>query len=132
MNSSNASVILFDGVCNLCNWSVQFVLKYEKDETFKFATIQSEVAQKILAQFKNEEITDSVLLIEDGKMFQQSTAALKIAKKLKYFWILHPIIYFPKWLRDPIYNYIAINRYRWFGKREYCMIPDKKYKNRFL
>ena len=129
---SNAPVILFDGICNLCNNSVQFILKYEKEETFKFAPLQSDVAKKILAPFQQQAITDSVLLIENGKLYQQSTAALRIAKRLKYFWVLFPLIYIPKWIRDPVYDWIARNRYRWFGTRESCMMPDENQKKRFL
>lgn len=125
-------IILFDGVCNLCNSSVQFILRYEKKPEFKFVALQSETGNKIRQQFQEEDISDSVLLIENNKLFQASDAALRIAKKLKYFWILYYLIYLPNWMRDPFYRFVASNRYHWFGKRDQCMIPDESVKNRFL
>jgi predicted DCC family thiol-disulfide oxidoreductase YuxK len=125
-------IILFDGVCNLCNASVHFILQYEKKERFKFTSLQSEKAQLLLTSFNTEEITDSVILIEKNKMYQQSTAALKIARHLRYFWVLYYLIYVPHYLRDPIYQIIAKNRYSWFGKRDKCMVPDGNIKDRFL
>ena len=130
MNES--PIVLFDGICNLCNQSVKFILKYEKNEFFKFATLQSKAAQEKLIPFQHEKITDSVLLIEKGKLYQQSTAALRIVKKLKYFWWIYYLIYLPKWMRDPFYQWIARNRYRWFGTRKSCMVPNEHLKNRFL
>ena len=132
MNESTQQVVLFDGICNLCNKSVQFILRYEKTATLKFTPLQSDAARQILSSFQNEIITDSVLLVENNHLYQQSTAALLIAKKLKYFWVLYPLIYIPKKIRDSIYKYVAKNRYQWFGKRETCMIPDKDLTQRFL
>ena len=132
MNESTQPVVLFDGICNLCNKSVQFILRYEKNATLKFTPLQSDTARQILSSFQNEMITDSVLLIENNHLYQQSTAALLIAKKLKYFWVLYPLIYIPRKIRDSIYKYVAKNRYQWFGKRETCMIPDKDLTQRFL
>lgn len=129
---SESPIILFDGVCNLCNNSVRFILHFEKNEIFKFATIQSDAAQKLLSPFKGEKINDSVLLIENGKLYQESTAAFRIMRKLKYFCLLYYLIFFPRWMRDPIYKWIAANRYNWFGKKESCMIPNENLKNRFL
>ncbi len=128
----NEPVILFDGVCNLCNASVQLILKYERDRNFRFAALQSNAAKSILEDFSNEKISDSVLLIENGKLYQQSDAALMIARKLNYFRPLYFLIYLPQWIRNPIYNLIAKYRYRLFGKKEQCMVPDEQVIKRFL
>ena len=125
-------LILFDGVCNLCNASVKFILKYEKKETFYFGSLQSDRAKEVLTRFRSEKITDSVLYFDHGQLFQESTAALKIAKHLRCFGALYYLIYLPERLRNPFYRFIARNRYRWFGKQETCMIPDERLKNRFL
>lgn len=132
MNQNEYPIILFDGVCNLCNASVRFILKYEKDEVFRFGTLQSETAQKILEKFKPIKIYNSVIFIENGMLYQESRAALKIARRLKYFWLLHYLIYLPNWFRDPFYKLIAKNRYSWFGKKDQCMIPDENLKKRFI
>ncbi len=129
----NASpVVLFDGVCNLCNASVQFILKNEKEEKLSFATLQDARSQKLLIPFNDTEIHDSVLLLEDGILYQESDAALRIARYLKFYRFLYFLIYIPRWLRNPIYRLIARNRYKWFGKRDQCMIPDKKVEHRFM
>lgn len=132
MDSLPTNIILFDGVCNLCNASVKFILKYEKKETFIFGSLQSDRVKEVLTQFRSERITDSILYIENDQLFQESTAALKIAKHLRYFGVLYYLIYLPEWLRNPFYRFIARNRYNWFGKRETCMIPEERLKNRFL
>jgi predicted DCC family thiol-disulfide oxidoreductase YuxK len=132
MMHTKAPVILFDGVCNLCNYSVQLILKYERKPTFKFAFLQSETAKTILKNFDEGVITNSVLLIENGKLFQQSSAALRIAKHLKYFRLLYFLIVLPTWTRDPLYRYIARKRYKWFGKRSSCLMPTPEFKDRFI
>lgn len=123
---------MFDGVCNLCNASVDFILRFEKKARFKFTSLQSETAHQLLGQFKGVEITDSVLLIENQKLYQNSTAALKIARSLRYFWVLYYLIYLPEWMRDPVYRFIARNRYSWFGKRSTCRMPGEDEKARFI
>lgn len=128
----NRPVILFDGVCNLCNASVQLILKYERDRNLRFAALQSKTAKSILENFSGEKISDSVLLIENGKLYQQSDAALMIARRLKYFRHLYFLIYLPKWLRNPLYNCIAKYRYKLFGKQNQCMVPNQQIKNRFI
>ncbi len=134
INLENKSIILFDGVCNLCNNSVQFIIKKDKKQRFLYASLQSDAAQSILLQFqlKNSDF-DSIILIENGKVYQKSTAILKITKHLSGIWKLsYGFIIIPKFIRDFIYNTIAKNRYKWFGKREVCMIPTKELKMRFL
>lgn len=126
------AVILFDGVCNFCNSSINFVIRNDKKAHFQFAPLQSEVAQK-LAGNRILPTPDTVLLLENGIIYEKSTAALKIAKKLDGLWpVLYGLIIIPKFIRDPIYDLIARNRYRWFGKKESCMIPGPEIRNRFL
>lgn len=131
---TNDSVILFDGVCNLCNNFVQFVIKHDKNERFKFASLQSDYAQKRL---KSENLPQndmrSIILIENNQIYRQSTAVLKIAKHLSGGWKLFQIfLILPKFIRNPIYSYIAKHRYKWFGKKDECMIPTPNLKSRFL
>ena len=134
LNFKNKSIILFDGVCNFCNSSVHFIIKHDTKEYFLFASFQSDAAKEILLQLDEKKIIgDSIVLIEDGILYQKSTAALKISKKLNS---LYPIIYafiiIPSFIRDWVYDIIAKNRYKWFGKKDSCMIPGKNIKNRFI
>ncbi len=136
MSAQNKSVILFDGVCNLCNSSVDFVLKNDINNHFKFASLQSDAAQQLLLQFKiknDRNHLDSIILIEDDKLYDKSTAALLVLKKLHFPLNLGIIfIIIPKVIRDYIYDFIAKNRYKWFGKKETCRVPTKAEMNRFL
>ncbi|MFZ3274008.1 MAG: DCC1-like thiol-disulfide oxidoreductase family protein [Lutibacter sp.] len=133
-NFENKSIILFDGVCNLCNASVNFVIKHDKKAQFLFASFQSDAAKEILLQFNLENLNlDSIVLIDDGKIYEKSTAILRIARHLNYgFKSLYFFIVIPKSVRDWLYSYIAKNRYKFFGKRESCMVPSLELKNRFL
>ena len=128
-------VILFDGVCNLCNRSVTFILQREKEPVFQFASIQSEAGQELL-EWCNlpSDYNQAVVLIDHGRIYLGSTAALKIGQTLKFPW---PILSYagfsvPTVIRDWVYNQIAVNRYQWFGKRNVCMVPTKSLKTRFL
>ena len=127
-------IVLFDGVCNLCNYSVQWVLKRDTKKKFLFGSLQGEAGQKLLRQFNLP--TDnyhSFILIEGDRVYTQSTAALRVAKHLKRGWqLLYGFIILPKFLRDGIYKWIATNRYKWFGKRDTCRIPAPGEKSRFL
>ncbi|SNR34560.1 Predicted thiol-disulfide oxidoreductase YuxK, DCC family [Lutibacter agarilyticus] len=133
-NIKNKSIILFDGVCNLCNASVNFIIKHDKKERFIFASLQSDAAKEILLHFpakKNK--LDSVLLVENNVIYDKSTAALLISSKLSGGFKLVSIFkLIPKFIRDAIYDFIAKNRYAWFGKKETCMLPAPEIKNRFL
>ena len=129
---NNRPVILFDGVCNLCNGAVRFILKWEKTPAFSFTALQADAAEKILNNFRNEIIEDSIIYVEDGKLFQKSTAVLKIAAHLRFFWIFKYFRFLPVRFRDRVYDYIAHNRYRWFGRQNQCMIPTPEIKSRFL
>ena len=126
-SASKKTLIIFDGICNLCNSSVRFVLKHDKKQSLIFATLQSDVARDILLHFPKE-ITekDSILLIKNTKIYSESTAALLITKEFNGIWEL------PKFVRDSVYRFIARHRYRWFGKKAVCFVPDKTIANRFL
>ncbi len=127
-------VILFDGVCNLCNGAVQFIIKHDKKKEFMFASLQSETGQKLLVQYNFPvDKLNSFILVNNGKAYTRSTGALKIVQKLNGFWpILYGFIIIPKIFRDSIYNLVAKNRYKWFGKKDACMIPTPELKARFL
>lgn len=130
----NHPVILFDGVCNLCNASVQFIIERDKKRYFRFATLQGETAKRLLANHKiNHKKTESVILVFGDRAFLHSRAALEITKKLNGLWpLLYVFRFIPAVLRDKIYDWIAKNRYRWFGKREACMIPSRELQELFL
>lgn len=134
INLENKSIILFDGVCNLCNSAIQFIIKRDKNKQFLFASLQSDAAQDILLHFKQKNYDfDSIIFIENGKMHQKSTASLKISRHLTGFWkYSYVLIIIPKFIRDFCYSLIAQNRYKWFGKKESCMIPTKDLKSRFI
>ena len=128
-------VILFDGVCNLCNGSVIFILKWEKKPDFQFASIQSEAGQELLEWCGlPKDFNQAVVLMDHGKIFLGSTAALKIGQTLKLPWsvLAYAGFLIPVFARDWIYKQIALNRYQWFGKREVCMLPTADLKARFL
>lgn len=128
------AIILFDGVCNLCNGAVQFVIKRDDKRQFLFASLQSEEGRNILKE--NNFFTDGVysfILVENGRIFDRSTAALRVAKRLRIPWKwLYIFIAVPKFIRDAVYDFIAKNRYRWFGKKDECMVPTTELKERFL
>ena len=132
--SQEKSVILFDGVCNLCNASVDFILKRDKNNRFLVGALQEEAGQKLLSRFEvNPEYLDSLVLVEGGKVFFRSTAALRIAKNLSGFWpIFYVFIILPTFLRDAVYDWIGKNRYRWFGKKSTCRLPSPEEKSKFL
>lgn len=128
------SIILFDGVCNLCNSSVQFIIKHDKSNHFLFTSLQSDAGQQILLQNNLENLNfKTILLLENGKIYDKSTAILRINKKLNGLYpMLYGFIIIPKFIRDAIYNFISKNRYKWFGKQESCMIPTRELKAKFL
>ena len=127
-------ILLFDGVCNLCNSMVTFVIKRDKEGIFKFASLQSEVGQAILKELSLPlDQFDSFYYVDDKKLYTKSTAALKVAKELDGAWkLFYPLIIIPKPLRDIVYSFIAKNRYRWFGRKDQCMLPNPEMKKRFL
>ena len=127
-------IILFDGVCNVCSAAVQFVIKRDKKNNFRFASLQSTEGQKLLAHHKlSPNDFNSFVLIENDKVYIKSDGALKVAKELSGLWpLLYGFIIVPKVLRDGIYNLIARNRYKWFGKKDSCMIPTPEIMAKFL
>lgn len=127
-------IILFDGVCNLCNSSVQLVLKNDKKDTFRLAALQSDVGKKLSAKHGiDTSQTDSIILIDSDTCYTKSTAALKIAKHLSGAYpLLYGFMIVPKFIRNIVYDYIAKNRYKWYGKQESCMIPTPALKSKFL
>ena len=133
--SKDKQLILFDGVCNLCNSSVQFVIKKDKANRFVFAPLQSETGQFFINKFNiDTDKVDSIILIPDNDTYySKSTAALRVAKHLGFptSW-LFPLLIFPAFMRNWVYDYIARNRYKWYGKKEACMIPTPKLKAKFL
>lgn len=126
-------VILFDGVCNLCNGAVNFIIRRDANGIFKFAALQSEAAQRLLHGHEDLKKMHSVVLIENGKLFQKSIAALKVVKHLPWYWHWMQVFWMvPRPLRDVVYDFIAKNRYNWFGKKDVCMMPTPELKSRFL
>ncbi len=134
MNNNDTHILLFDGVCNLCNGFVKFVIKRDRKAKFQFAALQSESAKEILKKFSL--LTDdfeSFVYISDGRCYLKSSAALHVAKDLGGFWRLFYIfIIIPKFMRDFLYSLIAKTRYKIFGKRDACMVPAPDMKQRFL
>lgn len=127
-------IILFDGVCNLCNGSVQFVLKNEKNPAFRFASIQSVTGRELLKWCGlPETYNQAVIYLENGKVHLGSTAALKIGRELNFPWSVLSVagLIVPKIIRDWVYAQIAKHRYQWFGKRDVCMVPTRELKMRF-
>ena len=126
-------VILFDGVCNLCNGSVQFILKRDKEKRFLFASLQSAYGQKLLKQFNLPPNNfNSFILYQDGNLFTKSTGALMMFSQLKGWKWTRIFKVVPRFIRDAVYGLIANNRYKWFGKQEACWLPTPELKSRFL
>ncbi|MFW0716838.1 thiol-disulfide oxidoreductase DCC family protein [Pedobacter sp. N23S346] len=133
MISSNP-VIFFDGVCNLCNASVQFAIEHDQKDLFKFTALQGEYAKKVLPQFGIDlNKINSIILVENDQLYTKSSAALKIAKHLNGLWpVLYVFMIIPKFIRDAVYDVIAKNRYRWWEKQESCWVPTPALKSKFL
>jgi predicted DCC family thiol-disulfide oxidoreductase YuxK len=127
-------IILFDGVCNLCNGTVNFVIDHDPKAIFKFTSLQSETGQQLLQQLgKPKTQFDSIILIDNQQVFEKSDAALRIAKQLSGGWsVLYLLIYLPKGFRNFVYDLVAQNRYRLFGKTATCRLPSPQLANRFL
>ncbi|MCW3080343.1 thiol-disulfide oxidoreductase DCC family protein [Segetibacter sp.] len=127
-------VILFDGVCNLCSNAVQFVIKRDKKNLFWFASLQSSFGQELLNKYRLPSTGfDSFILLENKTIYTKSAAALRVVKQLSGGWpILYVFSIIPAFIRNTVYNFIARNRYRWFGKKETCWIASPAIKNRFL
>ncbi|WP_438313645.1 thiol-disulfide oxidoreductase DCC family protein [Sporosarcina sp. FA9] len=127
-------LVLFDGDCNFCDSSVQFIIKRDPVAHFQFTSLQSEVGVNTVKEYNIPSDVDSLVLIENGKAFTKSSAALRIAKKLDGLWhLLFILILVPRPIRDLFYDYFASNRYKWFGKKdESCALPTPEVRERFL
>lgn len=128
-------IILFDGVCNLCDSTVQRIIKSDRRDIFRFVPIQSELGQQIIKYIGiDTSKTDSIILFEPGKAYYyKAEAAFKIGKQLGgMYFLLNIFSLLPKWLSNKVYDFIAKNRYRWYGKKDQCMIPTPELKSKFL
>ena len=136
---SEPAVLLFDGVCNLCTAWVRFVVRRDPPPArFRFASLQSEAARRVLAAHDRpapaaQEAPESLVLIEGGRLYERSTAALRVLRGLGLPWsLLYVLIVVPRALRDGVYRWIARRRYAWFGRREECLVPTPELRGRFL
>ena len=135
INSSELNeVVLFDGVCNFCDASVQFIIRHEKRPELKFASLQSATGRELLKKYdllaKN---IDSVVYISNGRAYTKSSGALRLTKKLKGLYpLLSGFIIVPPFIRNAVYDYIARNRYKWYGKKDSCMLPSQEIRKRFI
>ncbi|MDB5231614.1 MAG: hypothetical protein JWN76_2419 [Chitinophagaceae bacterium] len=127
-------VLLFDGVCNLCNGFVQFIIKHDGSKQFRFASLQSDYGQKVMKQFNiTPGLLNTVYLLENDKLYNRSTAALRVTEKLNGGWkLFYGLIIIPVFIRDAIYNAVARNRYKWFGKKDACWVPTPNLQERFF
>lgn len=131
---NTGGIILFDGVCNLCNGAVNFVIDRDTGGHFKFAALQSEAARALMTEHTLPPgALDSIVLVEDGRVYQRSDAALRIARRLRGIWpLLYGFMIVPRFIRDRVYDVVAANRYRWFGKEDACRVPTPELRARFL
>jgi predicted DCC family thiol-disulfide oxidoreductase YuxK len=135
MTTSAKKIILFDGICNLCNGAIQFIIKRDTKDTFRYAPIQSNIGQKLLTERNIDSAKiDSIILIEPSVAYYiKSDAALRIGRSFGGGYALLSIFsWIPRVLRDGVYDLIARNRYRWFGKKATCMIPTPELQSKFL
>lgn len=135
MARQDGPVVLFDGVCNLCNGAVNFIIDRDPSARFRFAALQSSQAAELLAPLGRvpEAEPNSFILVEDGRLYERSTAALRVARRMGGAWrLFYAFILIPRPIRDAAYRFIAKNRYRWFGKAEACRMPTPELRARFL
>lgn len=132
---SDTPILLFDGVCNLCNGFVQLIIRQDKRKLFRFASLQSGTGTQVLQYIQQDmgTVPDSLILLYKGRYYTKSAAALKTAVLLKGWWQLLTIGYImPPFMRNPIYDWVARNRYKWFGRQDTCMLPSPELNARFL
>jgi predicted DCC family thiol-disulfide oxidoreductase YuxK len=134
VREANKPIVLFDGVCNLCSAVVVFTIERDPKRKFMVAPLQSDTGQALLKKFNlSAERFDSFVLIEDDRCYSRSTATLRVVRRLTGLWpVLYALIIIPRPIRDWIYDFVAKNRYRWFGKKDQCMVPTADVKSRFL
>lgn len=127
------NIILFDGECNFCDQSVQFIMKRDVHELYKFASIQGEVGQQLVKKYRIAANLDSLIVVSNNKCYFKSTAALNICRNLNGGWkLLRFLFIVPRPIRDFFYDIFAKNRYKWFGKKNSCMLPTPEIRKRFL
>ncbi len=133
-SANGRAIVLFDGVCNLCNGAINFILKRDPAGNFAFASLQSEAGQEVLTNYGlSTQNFNTVILVQDGKVYKKSRAALQIAGKLEGGWkLLQVFKVVPAFISDAVYSFIAQNRYRFFGKRDACRLPTPDIRRRFL
>lgn len=131
-----SGIVLFDGVCNLCSGSVQFMLKRDRHEHFRYASLQSDAGKALLREHGvavPEGDPSSIVVIDDGRVFDRSSAALRVARHLGMPWVMMGVFAIvPRFVRDVVYDFVARNRYQWFGKTDQCMVPTPELRARFL
>ncbi len=134
MSAESGPILLFDGVCNLCSSSVQFVIERDPEAKVRFASLQSEFASRTFAELNIPgDYLDSIVLLEQGKVYYKSAAALRLCRYLNGGWpLLRVLLIVPGPLRDVVYDWVARNRYRWFGKKETCWVPTPELRQRFI
>lgn len=127
-------IVLFDGVCNLCNGAINFIIARDPNDRYRFAALESDIGQELLTKYNiDSEKIDSIVLIRKGSAFAKAGAALRIAKGMSGAWpLLYALRIIPKFIANSVYDFIAKNRYKWFGKKESCMIPTPELKQKFL
>lgn len=134
MTQEDSYIILFDGVCNLCNSAVTFVIQRDPKNRFMFAPLQSKSGERLVKQYHIDTASvDSIILIKNNTAYAKSTAALRIAQSLSGAWPVFSIfLIIPRFIRNWVYDYIAKNRYKWYGKKDACMIPTPELRDKFL
>ena len=134
MEKTNRNLIIFDGVCNLCEYSLLFIIKNDRQSKFKFVSAQSDRGKELQRLHGVDTLQDgTVILLKNDQVYVKSDAAVEIAKDLDGLWrLLHVLKFIPEPVRDLVYSIISKNRYRWFGKKKECLLPDKNIKDRFL
>lgn len=132
-NNMPENIILFDGVCSLCNTSVDFIIRHENGSGLYFASLQSDIGKEIIAKTAMAEVPDSILFYTNGVLLAESSAVFAISRHLKFPFALATVFnILPKFLCDAVYRLIARNRYRWFGKRDTCRVPTSAERGKFL
>lgn len=134
MNHPDKSIVIFDGYCNLCNGAVDLIIKHDLEDRFMFTANQHDTGKELLEKFgKDPESVSTIYLVEGEQLYERSSAALRIAHKMSFPFPLFGIAWvFPAFIRDPIYNFIARNRYRWMGQKETCRMPSPEERAKFL
>jgi len=133
-NQSEPIVLLIDGHCNMCHGLAKFVVGRDKRAVFRFASLQSELGRRLLKEGgMPEDALETFVMVDNGKYYTNSTAALRIGRKLGWPWsVAYPAIVVPRFVRDRVYRFVARRRYRWFGRSESCLLPTPDMRSRFL